>query len=228
MRTLFLHFGIVCLLLPVAVAQTPSPPAKVSRYALIMIQRLDKNGDGILQREEWQNLPGAPRAIDMDGDQQISLDELVRYFTQYGQGRTIHRTVAIDLSEPYRFDPANLQTFRPFRPRVDVPSAPSAETQESTENALEEMLSANEQPIDDDAYQRLLEERQIPAARPYHVPPETLRGVPRWFVLLDRDGDGQISLAEFAPTLAPSMVNRFKQLDKNGNGLIEPNEARNP
>jgi len=227
MRTLFTHFGIACLLLSVAFAQAP-PPAKVARYAVAMIQRYDTNDDGILQLEEWANLPGTPQAIDLDGDQRITLEELIWYFTRHGQGRTIHRTIAVDLSEPYRFDPANLRLFRPVWQRADAPSVSRTEAQEVVDDTIEEMIRANEQPIDDEVYQRLLEERQVPAARPYHVLPEDLRGVPAWFIILDRNGDGQISLAEFAPTLAPAMVERFKQLDKNGNGLIEPDEIQNP
>ena len=227
MRTLFIHFGIVCLLLPVAFAQTPPPPpAKVVRYAVTMIQRYDKDGNGILQREEWENMPGAPRAIDRDGDQQITQEEFVWYFAHYGWGRTIHRTTVRDLSEPYRFDPKTMHFFRPVSPRTDTPQVAGSEVQDTSDDAMEEMMKTNAQPIDDEFYQKLLEERLIPASRPYHVLPANLQGVPAWFIILDKNGDGQISLAEFTPTLAPAMVDHFKRYDNNGNGLIEPDEVR--
>jgi len=227
MRTLLTHIGIACLLSSVTLAQPPAP-AKVTRYAATIIQRYDANGDGVLQREEWEKMPGTPQAIDLDGDGQITLDELIWYFMHFGQGRTIHRTVLPDLSEPYRFDPTNLRIFRPVWQRAAMSAAPSTETREASDDGIEEFIRTHEQPIDDDVYQRLLEEGQIPAARPYHVLPENLRGVPAWFILLDRNGDGQISLAEFAPTLAPARVLLFEQLDRKGNGFIEPDEARNP
>ena len=205
----------------------PSAPAKVVRYAAIMVQRYDQNNDGILQREEWEAMPGNPQAIDIDGDQQITRSELVWYFVQYGQSRTIHRTIAVNLSDPYKFDPANLKFLKPVWQRT-TPTAPGTEIQKKEEDLTADLLKSSEQPIDDDAYQKMLEDRQIPSARPYHVLPEKLRGVPAWFILRDRDGDGQISPTEFAPMLSPAAMNLFKTLDKNGDGLIVPDEVRNP
>jgi Ca2+-binding EF-hand superfamily protein len=47
--------------------------------------------------------------------------------------------------------------------------------------------------------------------------------------MLDKNGVGQVSLAELAaPLFSPSMMALFKSFDKNGNGYIEPDEARNP
>ena len=234
MRTLFLHFGMACLLMPVlllalmpvAEAQLLAPPAKVTRYALSVIQRYDANGDGVLQRNEWEQMPGTPRAMDRNGDQQITLDELVWYFAHYGQGRTIHGTVLVDLSDPYRFDRDNRQMFNPLVQRAVTTTAPSTTEQGTEEDAMDELMRTHDQPMDDEAFQKLVEERLLPASRPYHVMPEHLRGVPAWFLLLDRNGDGQISLSEFAPTLAPARVRLFRQLDKDGNGLIEPHEVR--
>ena len=191
--------------------------------------RYDTNGDGILQREEWKKMSGTPQAIDLNGDEQITDDEIVWYFTHYGQSRTIHHTVARDLSEPYKFDPTNLRFLSPVWRRAETPPIASTEpTQELSDDGLEAMMKANEQAIDDDLYQKMLEERQVPASRPYHVLPEALRGVPTWFILVDKNGDGQISLYEFAPSLDRRRIELFKGLDKNGNGFIEPDEVRNP
>ena len=194
---------------------------------MTVIQRYDTNGDNILQQEEWEKMSGTPRAIDRDGDGQITQDELVWFLAIRGQGNTIHRTVVVDLSEPYRFNPADMRMFRPVWHGEGTPAVSRATTQESTtEDTTEEMLRTNEQPIDDDVYQRLLEEHQIPVSRPFHVLPENLRGVPKWFILLDRDGDGQISLVEFASPLTLARLRLFQRLDKNNDGLIVPNEVR--
>ena len=226
MRRLLLVFCFgLGWLLPVSFAAELNPSAKVVRYATTMIKRYDTDGDGILQREEWEKMPGTPQAIDLNGDGQITKDELVWYMMQYGQSRTIHRTFFVDLSEPYKFDPANMRIFQPVMPRATAPPVADTTTQESSDDAAEKMIDANDKPIDEDAYQKMLEERQIPASRPYHVLPESLRGVPRWFIMLDKDGDGQISMAEFLERY-PRAVRLFKQYDKNDNGFIEPDEAR--
>ena len=124
-----------------------------------------------------------------------------------------------------------MQMFRPVWRQAEAPPVPIQETEESPESTdtIEEMIKEYGQPVEDeDVYQQLLKERQIPANRPYHVPLSSLRGVPAWFIILDKNGDGQISLSEFAPTLAPARVRLFNQLDKNGNGLIEAHEVRSP
>lgn len=207
-----------------AFANDPPPaPAKVVRYARAVIQRYDANGDGILQKEEWEKMPGTPLVIDLDGDQQITLDELVWYFRRCALGRTIHSTVVIDISEPPRFDARNMQVFRPFW----QPSAGATHAiQNISDDTLDALMRTHTQPIDGDVFQRLVNERLITANRPYNVLPEQLYGVPAWFVILDRDGDNQITLDEFAPSSSPARVELFKQFDKNGNGFIEPDEVR--
>jgi len=226
-RVFFVCLGVVLLLPDLSAQGLPPAPAKVVRYADTVIQRYDQNGDGILQQEEWEKMPGTPRAIDRDGDTQITRDELIWYLRHYGQTRTIHRTVMLDLSEPYRFDPANMRIFRPvWQPPPVPPVVPVETVRESAEDTTEALMSANEEAVDEDVYQKMLEERQLPSARPYHVLPEHLQGVPRWFILLDKNGDGQISLAEFAPTLSLRAVALFQSLDKNNNGFIEPDEVR--
>ena len=203
-----------------------APPAKIARYADIVMKHYDLDRNGMLTPAEWSTMPGTPQAIDINGDGQITKEELLLFMVYYGQSRTIHRTLSVNLSAPYQFDASNLRLLRPFRH-----SGHGMESQIETENPrqaddIEVIMLANEQPLDEDVYLKLQEKHQVPADRPYHVLPERLHGVPAWFIIVDRDGDGQVSLLEFTPTLDPRLVNLFKQLDTNSNGFIEPNEIR--
>ena len=205
----------------------PAAPAKVLRYVDVVMERYDLNGDGILQREEWMRMPGIPRSMDINGDGLITREELTWHLVIYGNNRTIHRTVAVDLREQYRFDPENMRVFRPIVQRVTEQPASSGEAASPVvENGVDLIISANEEIVDDDVYMRLLNDRLLPAARPYHALPAQLQGVPTWFILLDRNGDGQISMQEFDPTFNPRSIARFRMLDTNNNGFIEPDEAR--
>jgi subtilisin-like proprotein convertase family protein len=53
------------------------------------------------------------------------------------------------------------------------------------------------------------------------LPPD----LPAWFVELDRDGDGQVSLAEFADELTDEKWAEFSAYDTNNDGFLEPSEV---
>jgi hypothetical protein len=65
-----------------------------------------------------------------------------------------------------------------------------------------------------------------PAGKIYHTPKEELYGVPAWFIVRDKNGDGQVSMTEFAPTLSAPSLALFGRLDKDGDGFIVPDEVR--
>jgi Ca2+-binding EF-hand superfamily protein len=246
MKTLAVYFQIGCLfaallfgrealsaddILPIMDRDSiaPTVPGKIIRYAAHFMQRYDRNADEILQREEWNSISGSPQAIDLDGDGQITLPELVRYFALYGQTRTIHRSVTVDLAEPYKFDPSKLKLLKPVLQQPAAPPIESAKDQPPTAADLtEETMKLDDQIIDNATYEEVLTNRQIPAERRYYTPPETLRGLPAWFYIRDKDGDGQVSLLEFAPSLSPASLALFGQLDKNGDGFLQPEEVRKP
>ena len=50
-------------------------------------------------------------------------------------------------------------------------------------------------------------------------------GLPGWFEQLDRDGDGQVAMSEYAERWTDSLVEEFLKWDANGDGVITPEEA---
>ncbi len=215
----------------------PSVPAKVVRYAVWLMERYDANGDGLLEEEEWKKMPGAPQAIDMDGDGKISLEELVRFLGLYGRNRTIHKPNPVEVYHQPRMVSSEFRFFKPVSAPPPKPAAvqEAARTDESDKptgaadlsvDLSEDILEQDAAPVDEETYAEVIAARQTPAARKYYTPPESLRGVPAWFLLRDRDGDGQVSLIEFAPTLSTSALALFGKLDKNGDGFITADEIR--
>jgi Ca2+-binding EF-hand superfamily protein len=50
-------------------------------------------------------------------------------------------------------------------------------------------------------------------------------GLPDWFLRSDTDGDGQISMSEFAHTWTAEKAREFARYDLNGDGIITPKEC---
>lgn len=223
----------------------PPVPGKVIRYADRFLKQHDKNGDGVLRQEEWSNLPGAPQAIDTDGDSIITLEELVQFLAKYGRNRTIHNPNPVETAF-FRPSVSGSQ-FQYFKPVTVAPpdlkeqeksvpdeSGDDAEPEkknaayDTSQDMTDDLLEENDTLIDDAVYEEIISGRQTPARKKYHVPKEQLRGVPVWFLIRDADGDGQVSMSEFAPGLNPKSLALFKRLDKNTDGFITPDEVRKP
>ncbi len=110
-------------LLPSVIQQdslVPTVPAKLVRYAEWLWQRYDQNADQLLQHEEWQKMPGAPQAMDIDADGQITREELLRHLALFGQNRTIHRPDP----PPLYFAPKPSSDFLLFKPVAPPPTVP--------------------------------------------------------------------------------------------------------
>ncbi|MDR0871119.1 MAG: hypothetical protein LBN39_10050 [Planctomycetaceae bacterium] len=217
----------------------PPVPGKVFRYATALMQRYDTNADGTLQNEEWKKMPGAPQAIDINGDGNISLEEIVRFLADYGEYRTIHHPVPVPKYHQPAVASSQFQLFKPISPPAPEPLKGTKENKpakpeeqgkdadkEEMPNIAEGELPDEDTPLDDKVYEEIIAGKQVPRGKKYYTPPSALRGCPPWFIVRDRDGDGQVSLLEFAPTLSPAALATFGKLDKNGDGFITPDEVR--
>ncbi|MCF0233351.1 MAG: hypothetical protein HUK22_00070, partial [Thermoguttaceae bacterium] len=91
---------------------------------------------------------------------------------------------------------------------------------EEVEERLVDGNPALESVYDDELLNVLLSDMDASSAREYAAPPEALRGAPVWFLARDKNGDGQLTLLEFAPNLTPQATAMFGKLDKNADGFI--------
>jgi Ca2+-binding EF-hand superfamily protein len=189
------------------------PPAKVQRYVSRIIDTHDANGDGQLQREEWGSMHGDPLQIDANRDDVITGEEYVRYVHRYGARRSIH--LVSPEPPPQEPDPQLLQ-----------PTSVAAKGGRKKKPA-----AVNGPPGDDQAAENAnataSRTRKIQRRRDskFFVPSERLPSeLPSWFHTQDRNGDGQITMAEYAPELSASTVAIFRRYDRNGDGIITSDE----
>jgi len=181
---------------PKILVSTPaSVPPKVARYVSYLISRHDRNGDGLLQKEEWRELQGHPELIDVNGDGIIDRDELNHWVADYGRRKRIGV---------------------PALPPLAVPSEAAANSGESVEVMGRD--STSEVP------ERLPNERRrdlkffVPAKR---LP----QGLPEWFLAKDLDGDGQLTTGEFSPAGLAAELEDFTHFDANGDGVLTAKEC---
>jgi Ca2+-binding EF-hand superfamily protein len=194
-------------------------PAKTLRYAERLVHQYDSNGDGSLQKEEWQKVHGNPQQVDANRDGVITVDEFAQYIARYGQLHRIHL-----------FQPAAEVNLPPslFRPSSSVPSSEAlASGEEKAEPEPVSIDSAPQMPTPaaaEDASDRVV--RRAPRANhKFHVSRASLpAGLPEWFTTRDADGDGQITMAEFAPSPSRSDIQEFNRYDRNRDGVITARE----
>jgi Ca2+-binding EF-hand superfamily protein len=66
----------------------------------------------------------------------------------------------------------------------------------------------------------------MPKSGRFLTPHERLpKGLPDWFLQKDVDGDGQISMAEFASQWTPAAAAEFDRYDLNHDGIITAAEC---
>ena len=187
------------------------PPPKVRRYAERLLREYDTNVDGKLQPSEWRAMAGKPELADLDRDQEITAEELVRRVFDYGKDRRIHLAYPVIgwSKSNYQKDKQGAEP-EPGELADDKPPKSTAQEESSREAAAEHMAEAEAQRREGRFY--------VPAKR---LP----AGLPSWFLLRDADGDGQLTQAEFAPKATPADLEQFAKYDLNGDGLITPKEC---
>ncbi len=171
-----------------------------------MMKRYDKNGDGVLDKSEWSQMSGDPEKYDRNHDGKITLDELIDGLKNWN------------------------------RPDDNGSSAKAAVAAPATSSASHAAVNASAPAGDSTAAVGSTGRRgsfgagrgnsSISSGPHYRSPKERLpEGLPDWFISADADGDGQVSLHEFASPLTEEKLAEFNKYDLNGDGFITPDEV---
>jgi hypothetical protein len=192
-------------------------PAKLRRYAQRVVKRFDRNGSGALEASEWAAMPGDPRKIDLNHDGVITVDELAGYLAGYARSHPLHdeETAWRHLPQP----PAVI--FQPVTPAENPPAKPAEPNGTPSAGEPEPAPSAKA-----GAAEKGRAAEELRRSRKYYVAPSALPpGLPDWFIERDTNGDGQLTLDEFAPDGSAAQRRLFAEYDQNGDGVITPDEV---
>lgn len=191
------------------VAADARPSAKVTRYVEKLMREFDADHSGGLEKGEWSSLKGNPQQADRNGDGVLSPAELTNRILGYGQSRHLRLLDA---------------------PQTGATAQPPDHKGKQTDAAGPATNSVDPSPVATE------KETADPQKKPelrrdtkYYVSTKHLpENLPEWFRTRDRNGDGQLSLSEYAATGSEADTTEFQKLDCNNDGLLIPREVTAP
>jgi Ca2+-binding EF-hand superfamily protein len=224
--------------------------AKVLRYAQRLVEQYDTNHNGQLEKEEWQKMRGNPAVVDRDHDGLITVDDLARYITIYGRYRHVQLIAPALMTNPPQPAAEGPQPPATESPRSESPAGPagrnapgvlSAETPPAAAplppatagpaaaapaEAASPTTTTGSQPLTPAPSALPAVTPRTAAGQRFFVPPaRRLAGAPPWFIARDLDGDGQLTLSEFAPQATQADIEEFNRYDTNHDGVITVDEV---
>ncbi len=223
--------------LPQAIAR-PMPegpvPPKINRYARRLLKRYDTNGDGMIDATEQRQMQGDPTAADYDADGLISIDELAAYAADFGRHRRMRLTgtmveeavaelpsLYIPTAEREAMAAAQAAAQQAAQQAQVVPVA-LADEAGGPDAELTEGVSADEKTAETEPAQPAA--NQVSSKR-FVMPKSRLAGLPDWFLANDRNGDGQLTMAEYAPNSEKARLADFARQDRNKDGVLTAQEC---
>ena len=217
----------------------PALQSSLRYYYRYLMKKYDMNGNGILERREWENKISGAQAIDLDGDWDLTDQEVLFYLARYAKDRSIAdpeprkapvraNVVADDAEKPILIRPASAAPKRATDEELEEET--SYDLADMSDDEFVAMMTENNPALesveDEELLDVLLADMDESSVREYAAAPKDLVGTPVWFLSRDRNGDGQLSLVEFAPNLSPAGIAQFGKMDANHDGLITAEEVR--
>lgn len=188
---------------------------KIRSYAMSLMKRYDKNGDGVIDKSEWSQMSGDPEKYDRNHDGKITLDELIEGLKNWNRSSDDSSSASKPASS------AAASTTTTGRPQSNT-AAPTADSSSSGIQSGRGGVFATRRP-DSGGGRNTSSASNGPH---YRSPKDRLPdGLPDWFTSADADGDGQVSMHEFANPMTEEKIAEFNKYDLNGDGFITPDEV---
>lgn len=185
---------------------------RVRQYAQSLFRQYDANKNGVLEREEWQQMRGSPEKADRNHDGLISLEELTQ--------RELERN---------RLALAGTSSSGGETGRLATSAGASSSTKSAASSSISSASSLQGSRFrwrSPSSSSSARSRSGQPGRVRFLTPLERLpKGMPDWFVQKDADADGQVSMAEFATEWTDAKAAEFQKYDLNNDGIITPEEC---
>ncbi len=165
------------------------------RMVQMMFGRYDRNGNGVLDRDEWNAFPSDPSRYDANQDGKISREEFAAAMAARFGGRR-------------GGDGPEGERGRWFARRegdetqgAEPPAAAASEPAEASRAKKSYRIRTGAERLAD------------------------ISGLPEWFGRMDECGDGQVSMAEYSSSWNEQVAADFAQFDLNYDGIVTPDEC---
>lgn len=190
---------------------------KVLRYAAKLVAKHDADLDGRLQEPEWRRMSGTPRLADLDGNGILTVEELAQRVASYSRQRTLRLMPARRSSDQAPLASESEPNSGEENSPTDTPTVDQVAVEPPSEVA-----PALGPPASGERNER----RRDRKPKPFYVEPSRMpKGIASWFRERDANGDGQVSMVEFSSKWSQAEALEFARYDKNGDGIITPDEA---
>ena len=229
--------------------RAPRADSKTRSYAQSMLRGYDKNQNGKLEKEEWTRMRDKYHPADVNSDGIITLHELTeRVASLIGgkSGASGNRSGAATSPRSGANDKRLPKDLPGWFARCDgngdgqVAMAEYSSTWSESKAAEFAKHDTNGDGVvttkeclapEKDRQRSKTRKKLSPAKKPGRVGSTARRlpdGLPDWFARCDRDGDGQVAMAEYSSTWSESKAAEFAKHDTNGDGVITQKECPAP
>jgi len=196
---------------------------RVRQYAQSLFRQYDANKNGVLEREEWQQMRGSPEKADRNNDGRITLEELTARELERNQlafsGSSSSSSFGSSSSGSSSTASAGSSgSSSNWTSRSSSSSGSSGSFSRPSGSGSGWSGHSRSSSSSGKSGQ--------PGRVRFLTPLERLpKGLPDWFVQKDADGDGQISMAEFAAEWTDAKAAEFQKYDLNNDGIMTPEEC---
>jgi hypothetical protein len=175
-----------------------------------MLNRYDENKDGILQKDEWSKMSNEPEKGDKNGDGQITLDEMSERLGEWRpSGSSSTSSGGSSTSGSSSSGGSSEQTSQQAGWRGGRGDFGARGRGRGGFGSRDMSASRPSTTASGQQYRFLTPKERLPS-----------------FFSSDRDGDGQVSMAEYTRTWDEAKLAEFNRWDLNRDGVITPAETR--